>query len=61
MKADILKTKKQAPQTPKPKKQDKPSKKHWVNDPDGTLGIAKSIASRFGIELVEEEFFDKKG
>jgi hypothetical protein len=37
----------------------KPRRKRWVDDQDGTLGVAKSIASRFGIELVEEEFFTK--
>jgi Translation initiation factor IF-2, N-terminal region len=40
---------------PKPKK----PRKHWVNDTDGRLAIAKSIAARFGIEIVEEEFFQK--
>lgn len=42
----------------KPEGQGK-SRKRWVNDQDGTLGIAKSIANRFGEEIVEEEFFDK--
>jgi hypothetical protein len=52
--------KKKAPkmETPKPKKPGKP-RKQFVRDTDGTLGIAKGIASRFGEELCEEEFFTK--
>jgi hypothetical protein len=40
--------------TPKP-----PRRRGWVNDVDGTLGIAKGIANRFGEEIVEDEFFTK--
>lgn len=49
-----LKTKKDA----KPKRKPAQRKPHWTPDPDGQLGIAKSIAARFGEEIVEEEFYD---
>jgi hypothetical protein len=39
---------------PPPKPQ---PRRKWVNDADGTLGIAKGIANRFGEEIVEDEFF----
>jgi hypothetical protein len=47
-----------AKNAPKPKRPFKP-RKRYVTDQDGTLGIAKSIASRFGEEIGEEDFFDK--
>jgi len=47
-----------AKNAPQPKRLGKP-RKRWVNDTDGTLGIAKSIAHRFGEEICEEEFFTK--
>jgi hypothetical protein len=56
----VSKTSKKPPKkNEKPKGGATPRKKRWVTDTDGTLGVAKSIASRFGIELVEEEFFLK--
>ena len=54
------KTKVIAPKTPLPPilpPQKKP-RRRFVTDTDGTLGIAKGIASRFGEELCEEEFFE---
>lgn len=44
---------------PEVKKAPPKPRKRWTKDTDGTLGIAKSIAHRFGEEICEEEFFQK--
>jgi hypothetical protein len=43
----------------KKKKNESQKPKKWIPDPDGQLGIAKSIAARFGEEIVEDEFYDE--